>query len=536
MRELTSSSGPSAAADQRERALIGEVAALLAADRSPRETFAALCEIMTRLLDMNMCFVALRHGATLRIEYLIDHGVMEAEPDITMLRESRSWETLNSGRSQLFRTEADWLQYPRFPLSKDRAKNDDAVSAIFVPLQAAGDRLGVLSVQSDNAHAYDETDVALLEAIARYLAIALRNQRLFARLQRVAEVDPLTGLANHSTVLRAIDERLASLHETLGIVLLDITNFGRLNDVYGTRAGDRVLDMLAERLASLADERTLVGRFGGDDFVLVATREHRDGVARLVDEAMARTADLSFRGDDVVIPVSVNIGWVSAPDEGATRAELLALADLRLRLSVEQGGAPVGEALAPLLRFGSFGAVEPLVECALVRDPYTRMHLLHANHLAQRWAPSLALDDAAHETFIRAALLHDVGKLLVPDAILLKPARLDAGEYATMQRHAEYGRAILSDYEGFGEVAAIIGQHHERWDGRGYPNRLTGADVHPLARAISVLDAYSAMTLDRPYHRAMGHADALAELQRCAGTQFEPAMVASFTAMLGEAR
>lgn len=534
---MNSDPGPPGAPGQRERALLGEVAVLLAADRSPRETFAELCKIMARLVDMNMCFVALRSGASMRIEYVIDHGVMEADPGIVLDRASRSWETLNSGRSQLFRTPEDWLQYPRFPLSDDRAMNDDAVSAIFVPLQAGGDRLGVMSVQTDAAHAYDETDVALLETIGRYLAIALRNQRLFARLQRVAEVDPLTGLANHSTVLRAIDERLGRLTGTLGIVLLDITNFGRLNDVYGTRAGDRVLDLLAERLASLADARTMVGRFGGDDFVLVAMREDRDGIAQLVREATARTADLSFRGDDMIIPVSVNVGWVSAPDEGVTRSELLALAELRLRLSVEQGGAPVGEALAPLLRFGSFEAVEPLVECALVRDPYTRMHLLHANHLAQRWAPSLALDGDAHEMFLRAALLHDIGKLLVPDAILLKPARLDAGEYATMQRHAEYGRAILSDYDGFDEVAHIIGQHHERWDGRGYPNRIGAGAIHPLARAISVLDAYSAMTLHRPYHRAMSHADALAELQRCAGTQFDAEMVASFTAtMLTEGR
>lgn len=529
---MSARSGPSAV-DQRERALIGEVALLLAADRTPRETFAGLCELLTRWIDVSVCFVALRNGASLRVEFVNDHGEMQADPEIMIVqRDSRSWETMHSGRSQLFHTLEDWRQHPRFPLSENRPWTDDTVSAIFVPLQAAGDRLGVLSVQSQNEHAYDETDVALLEAIARYLGIALRNQRLFARLQRVAEVDPLTGLANHSTVLRAIDERLAALDQTLGIVLLDITNFGRLNDVYGTRAGDRVLDMLAERLASLADERTLVGRFGGDDFVLVAQRDDRDELSRLVLEATERTADLSFRGDGVVIPVSVNIGWVTAPDEGATRSDLLALAELRLRASIEQGGAPIGEALAPQVRFGSFGAVDPLVECALVRDPYTRMHLLHVNHLANAWSPLLGLDDAAHETFIRAALLHDIGKLLVPDAILLKPARLDSGEYATMQRHAEYGRAILSDYDGFGDVARVIGEHHERWDGRGYPNRVAGEAIDPLARAVSVIDAYSAMTLDRPYHRAIPNEEALAELERCAGTQFDPAMVASFAAMV----
>ena len=526
--------GPASAVDQRGL-LIGEVAQLLAADRTPRETFAELCELLRRAIDVSVCFIALRSGAALRIEYANDHGVVRPDPEIVIERGGRSWETLRTGRSQLFRSAEDWAAVRRLPLNTAKPWTDDTVSAIFVPLQAGGSRVGVLSVQSVNENAYDEADVTLLEAIGRYLAIAVRNQRLFARLQRVAEVDPLTGLANHSSVLRNIDERLAQLDGCVGIVFLDVTNFGRINDVYGTRVGDRVLDTLAERLASLADADTLVGRFGGDDFVLIARRDDRAAVAKLVDDAGARTADLSFRGDDDVIPISVNRGWVTAPEEGTQRGDLLALAEMRLRLSLEQGGAAIGEDVAPLVRFGTFGELEGLVETALVRDPYTRLHVLHVNHIANTWAPLLEIVGDAHETFVRAALLHDIGKLLVPDTILLKPAKLDAHEYRTMQRHAEYGRNILAGYAAFADVALIVGQHHERWDGCGYPNRIPGRAVNPMARAISVIDAYSAMTLDRPYHRAIPEADALRELERCSGTQFDPAMVSSFCAMRRQA-
>jgi diguanylate cyclase (GGDEF)-like protein len=526
--------GSTESADQRERVLIGEVAVLLAADRTPRETFASLCQLLARVIDVSVCFVALRSGAALRIEYVHDHGVERPDPAILIERGSRSWETVRTGRSQIFRRLEDWSAIERKPLNSTQPWTDDTVSAVFVPLQANGERLGILSVQSSHEDAYSATDVALLEAIGHYLAIAVRNQRLFSRLQRVAEVDPLTGLANHSTVLRAIDERLAAPDGALGIVLLDITNFGRINDVYGARVGDRVLDALAERLASLADARTLIGRFGGDDFVLVANRGDRAELAQLVEEAGARTADLSFRGENDTIPISVNRGWCSAPDEANGRADLLALAELRLRLSVESGGAAVGDEPAPLVRFGSFGELDTLVETALVRDPYTRMHLLHVNHIAQRWGPRLGLDARDQETFVRSALLHDVGKLLIPESILLKPARLEPGEYATMQRHAEYGRTIIGGYDDFDEVARIVGEHHERWDGAGYPRRIAGPSIHPLARAVSVIDAFSAMTLDRPYHRAIAAEDALQELERFAGSQFESAMVASFVTLLRE--
>ena len=399
---------------------------------------------------------------------------------------------------------------------------------MFVERALSGEVASLLTGEPLDEQTHQATVSAMVEAIRQYVALAVRNEKLVARLERVAQVDALTGLINHSSLLRAIDARLAELDGTLGIVLLDISNFGRINDVYGARVGDRVLDTVAERLSTLADEDTLVARFGGDDFALLARRPGREAIAALVDAACACTAGLAFRGDDRAIPIRLNCGYASAPDEAATRHDLLALAELRLKLSVERGGSPVGAPLAPLERYGSFGTVDPLVECVLLHDPYTRMHLLHVNHLAQRWAPQLGLDRTRHETFVRAALLHDIGKMLVPQAILLKPAKLEPGEYAAIQRHAEYGRALLCGYDGFGDVARVIGQHHERWDGGGYPHGVRGPRIDRLARAISVIDAFSAMTLDRPYHRGVAPPDALEELERCSGTQFEPQMVRSF--------
>jgi two-component system, cell cycle response regulator len=131
---------------------------------------------------------------------------------------------------------------------------------------------------------------------------------------------------------------------------------------------------------------------------------------------------------------------------------------------------------------------------------------------------------------LQASLLHDVGKLLVSERILLKPGHLNAGEYEDVKRHAAYGQHILSAHPGYEEVAEIVGQHHERWNGGGYPQGLAGTDIHPLARAVAVLDAFSAMVADRPYHRGITEDAALAELQRCSGEQFDTYYVERFVA------
>lgn len=218
------------------------------------------------------------------------------------------------------------------------------------------------------------------------------------------------------------------------------------------------------------------------------------------------------------------------PLDAATRAEMLALITHRVRLSRKQGGPPVGEDdIDAYTLHGSFSGIETIVDSLLDRDPFTRVHLFHVNAMAKHWSEyNLDLEHHQLHKILQASLLHDVGKLLISDRILVKPSKLTADEYRAIQYHAEYGKNILARYPGYGEVADIVGQHHERFDGLGYPNGLRAMEIHPLARAISILDAFSAMIMDRPYHRGISEADALLEIERCAGTQFDPNYVERF--------
>lgn len=513
--------------EQRDLALIRQAASLLAADMSLGELFERLCEVLADYIDASVVFIALSQpNGSHTIEYFHDHGVIKRAPHIPLQDGSRSMEVIRTGKVIWGNRPEAWVGVKRIPINADEPETDDSVSAIFVPLRSGSSTIGVLSVQSTLPDAYDENEVELIGAIAHYLAVAVENQRMYRALLRTADFDPLTGLVSHSRLLRELDsliERTTSTKPAVA-VMLNLTNFAMFNDTYGYPEGDTVLRTVAGALSEFGAEVASIGRYGGDVFLILLRGRPKEQSLTLIDRISERCRRLSYRSGDQTIPVSVACGYAFAPLDAPSRMELLQLCTHRCRLSRKQGGRPVGEDDIDAYQIhGTFAGIETIVDSLLDRDPYTRVHLFHVNAMAKHWAEyNLDLQHADLAKVLQASLLHDVGKLLVSDRILVKPSRLTPSEYRAIQHHAEFGQNILSRYAGFDEVAQIVGQHHERWDGLGYPLGLAGEQIHPLARAISILDAFSAMVMDRPYHRGIAETEALAEIERCAGTQFDP--------------
>ncbi len=520
-----------------DRLLMRQAATLLAADLSLGELFDRLTRMLAEHVDSSVVFIALaRADGKHAIEYFYDHGEVRRYPHIELSGKSRARAVIASGETIWGNTVAQWAPEGTAPINQDRPWTNDSVSAIFVPMRAGGVTLGALSIQSPRENAYDSNDVDVIAAIGHYLAIAVQNQRMYQALQRTAEYDPLTTLANHSKLSRDLDAALAaatSTHPCVAI-MLNVVNFGTFNETYGYAEGDEVLRRIAHALREFedADETITVGRFGGDVFLVLLRDTAHDVVLHFVERLASRLAELAYVARDLTLPISLAFGYAIAPLDAGSRAELTALCVHRTRLSRKLGGVPVGQDdVDAYTTHGNFSGVEAIVEGLLDRDPYTRVHLLQVNVMAKLWSEyNLDLDRVALGKLLQASLLHDVGKLLVADRILVKPGRLTPDEYAAIQLHSRFGRHILMQCQGYEDVAEIVGQHHERWDGGGYPNGLSGEAIHPLARAIAVLDAFSAMVADRPYHRGISEDAALAELQRCAGGQFEPALVEKFIA------
>jgi diguanylate cyclase (GGDEF)-like protein len=372
------------------------------------------------------------------------------------------------------------------------------------------------------------------------VAIALYQRSVHSALKamRLALTDPLTGLGNHRHFHERLQHDLDRAQEAgfpLTLVLLDIDNFKQWNDRFGHPTGDRILAQVAARLRQGGESF----RLGGDEFaLLLPRRDELEGlsIARSVIERVSET-EIEAGGS-----LSMSAGVASYPQHGVERDELVRVADTALYAAKEQGKntarvyRPDVIELAELRRLAAgpdraarLRTAASLAHAVDARDAYTGSHSYMVGELAARVATRMGLDAEAIELTRLAGSLHDLGKLAIPEEILRKPGPLNEAERLVLERHPQIGYRML-DSLGVEPVATWVLHHHERWDGNGYPDRKAGPDIPLGARILFVADAYDAMTTDRVYRGRLSHERAIAELERCAGTQFDPRVVAAFTA------
>ncbi len=392
---------------------------------------------------------------------------------------------------------------------------------------------------------YPMTDTSILVgAVVTFSDITERRrierekERLLAQAQERADRDPLTNLLNH----RAFHDRLGAEaararreNTVLAVAMLDLDNFKFFNDVYGHATGDDVLRLVADRLREICRSYDTLARFGGDEFALLLPNvghTTRDELEARLREGFCNLFYSGGAGQDA-IPISVSLGSARFPTAGDDCHEVLRQADERLRWSKTGGTAEENARWVRAdagIRVQGFEMLDALVAAVDNKDRYTRRHSEDVMEYSLQIASALGLDATAQQTIGVAALLHDVGKIGVPDAVLRKPGRLTEAESKVVQQHPIMGAVMVSSVPGLEDVLDSVRHHHERWDGKGYPDGLRGTETPLMARLMAIADAYSAMTTDRPYRKGMESARALAVLEEGAGTQWDPECVAAFLA------
>jgi diguanylate cyclase (GGDEF)-like protein len=404
---------------------------------------------------------------------------------------------------------AAWL--PRAPQAVRRST---PTSTIGGPLAAGAAILGLLLW--DHYEALPAPVVWLsagcaLGLLVRIVLLADGQRRMLRRSEAEARTDALTGLPNR----RALMERLEWTERgswSAVLALYDLDGFKTYNDRYGHPAGDVLLQRLATRLAAAMPPGGDAFRIGGDEFCVVVAPEHAEPALAAADAA------LHEHGEGFAIAGSR--GVVRLPDETSDATKALVLVDQRMYEAKRSGRASaVSQTRDVLLR-----AVQE-------RSPSLGGHVGDVAGLAVCVARHLGLSDEQVAHVRAAAELHDVGKLAVPDAILDKPGPLNDEEWAFMHRHTIVGERILLAAPALAEVAPLVRASHERWDGGGYPDGVAGDQIPLGARIVSLCDAFDAMVTDRPYRRGLPVQEALAEIERCSGSQFDPDVVRAFRAV-----
>ena len=422
----------------------------------------------------------------------------------------------------------------------------------YIPIEMGGSIPAVFEIYREATPivaAVDETRMEILTVTA--VAAAILGILLFlvfrtaqARLTRqTAELveanrrDALTGLLNHGSAVA----ELATLLETtrasgaaVGVALVDIDGFRLLNETYGHAAGDGALVSIARALRAELSVASTIGRFGPDEFIVVAPPSCVSDLEPAIDRLRTRIEELSFQfGASERLPISVSCGICYYPTNGSAATDLLAVAAVALSDAKAGGGRGVRVAQhnsddLAIAQRSSFDVLTGLVEAVDTKDRYTKQHSEDVARYAVFLADQLGLGPEERQSVELAGLLHDVGKIGVPGTILRKPGPLTGDEYDAIKQHPALGDAIVRDLPNVEAVKAGVRHHHERWDGTGYIDGLAGEDIPLIARIVSVADAFSAMTTTRPYRKALTVAEALHRLREASGTQLDPRLVTAF--------
>jgi diguanylate cyclase (GGDEF)-like protein len=402
-------------------------------------------------------------------------------------------------------------------------------SAAIVPIKSRTDVIGLMVVGSEDKDVFDVDDATVFDVFSDQFGVGITNAFLYEEARRRAERDPVTGLFNHRTLqqkLVAGMETADAEHENLAVVLMDIDNFKFFNDTYGHLCGDDVLRTVGMAIEqSCADEDTS-GRYGGDEFMVVLPGADHDAAAKIAQSIRKTLSDAGYSPTDSAnrVPLTISFGVAVYPSDGVSRHDMIAQADANLYRNkfggdVTSNPSPyVGRARS----IPGYEMLDALVTTVDNKDRYTRRHSEDVADYAYKLGEVMGLEQETLDTLAVAGLLHDVGKIAVPDSILRKPGKLTANELIAIQCHPAFGALIVGAIPSLQYILPAVRHHHERWDGRGYPDGLAGTDIPLIARIMAVADAVSAMTTDRPYRSSMTWDAVVDALEKGLGTQFDP--------------
>jgi diguanylate cyclase (GGDEF)-like protein/putative nucleotidyltransferase with HDIG domain len=425
------------------------------------------------------------------------------------------------------------------------ALSDQEIEA-FYPLKNKGNLIGILALSKKHPYGfYSLDDINLLTTMVREVAVFVENAQLYAEAKQRANTDELTGLFNHRFFHQCLDEEIARCSrfgEIFGLLYIDLDLFKIYNDTQGHLEGDEILRIVSKDIKSSIRMIDTSFRYGGDEFAVILPYTQLDGAYK-VGERIRKAIESTMDAKGAAITCSVGIA--SWPADGLMREDIIKTADAALYFAKQTGrnrtclGSEV--VLSELLKMEGKSKGEPAVLNTIyalaatvdAKDHHTYGHSKKVAKYAAEIAEVLGYSQERIATIRAAGLLHDIGKIGVSDQLLKKAGPLSIEDWELIRTHPDLGVAILKNVDRLRGCLGTVKYHHERYDGTGYPAGLKGDNIPLDARILSVADSYDSMTSSRPYReKATSPDEALEELKRCSGSQFDPNIVEIFTKIL----
>lgn len=370
---------------------------------------------------------------------------------------------------------------------------------------------------------------------------------LYELVSNRANKDHLTGLYNHGFFKEALKEQFSDcklLKQPLTLAFLDLDDFKKYNDRNGHLQGDRLLTFFGKLLQkAVGGTNFTVARYGGEEFAILMPNTTKEDAYAFLNRLRKEVNDTYFEGVEH-IPyrcLSFSCGIAEMEKDMHESDELIHRADQALYYAKAQGKNNVqlydkhNMCLDEIKFKQDLEALEQQVKFFLSKDVYTYRHSKRVFKYALEFGSRLdELTDHERQTLILGALIHDIGKIEVPRDILNKRGKLEKHEWEIIKKHVTWGREIVAAEKRFDDLLPLVELHHERYDGKGYPYGLKGEEIPKLARILCIIDSFDAMTTERPYQPTKTFEEALEEIERCAGTQFDPVYAAKFIAFVRE--
>jgi len=496
----------------KEITLLNRLTAIVTSSMNIEEIFEGFAQELNQIVGFDLATIALVDGNELHFLALSSTVGSPWHRDERIPLEGTATEQICLERKTIY--EPDLARSHRFWTGEYHLKQGSR-SIVYLPLSIKDQIIGSLILASNRPDAYSAKQIRLLEQVALQIATPIENSQLYARAEQRSRVDELS------------------------IFMIDLDNFKSYNDIYGHPSGDILLNQVGKIIRSSVRNADQAFRYGGDEFVVILPQTAMNDAYVVAERTREEIAEEMEKKE---IAVTCSIGLASYPSDGVISGELVNVADTALYFAKRTGGnrvylsskilsEPLDEAGIYARRNG-LSAIYALASTVEARDPYTYGHSRKVNTYAVALAEAIGLPPEEVSRVSTSALLHDIGKIGVPDKVLNKKGKLSEEDWEAIKAHPRLGANIVGNIPNLVPCLSGILYHHERWDGCGYPEGLKGEEIPIEARILSIADSFAAMTSARPYRPALCSEKVVKELGQCAGSQFDPDLVGVFIGII----